>query len=129
MSISARSPICDGVSALQLVPELLRQLLQVIVVGTRSNAGPFEDGGHHHDSARLARKTVHAIDGAIYYDLFHLHACVDRAVEHMKDHLRQAGCVSQTIVEAAKIRRQMAVLTDGAERTYGHGAAGGQFRL
>lgn len=71
-----------GFDAFHLVPDLLTQPLLVIVGGRRGTTGSYEDGEALFGMARTP-KDFAVIDGAGHYDMYHVPAYVDQAVDRL----------------------------------------------
>lgn len=71
-----------GFDSVHLVPELLTQPLQVIVGGRRGTTFQYEEGETLFERAPT-QKDFYVIEGAGHYDLYHVPAYVDQAVDRL----------------------------------------------
>jgi uncharacterized protein len=78
-----------GFDAFGLVPELLIQPLQVVVGGRRGATGSFEDGRTLFERAPTSEKDFFVVDGAGHYDMYHVPAYVDQAVDRLAPFFRR----------------------------------------
>lgn len=72
-----------GFDAFNLVPELLRQPLQVIVGGRRGSTGQYEAGQRLFGLSSATKKDFFVVEGAGHYDMYFKSEYVDQAIDRL----------------------------------------------
>ncbi|UIK04734.1 alpha/beta hydrolase [Neorhizobium galegae] len=75
--------------ALNLVPDLLTQPLQVIVGGRHGTTGQYEAGKRLFDLSPSAEKDFFVVEGAGHYDMYYKPEYVDQAVDRLATFYRR----------------------------------------